>query len=377
MPEFWASYRLHGPTEISTKHSLGRLNDDIIDITIQPGTKAVSGSLEFEFEADDDDHAEERVENDLRETANRIVSSLVFTLQDGLFLGRLYKVQRRDAPNKSQTDAVTQANEQILDVSNRVFRNINEKLRDDEYTRRALNWYALGQSTQTSEDRLVAFWTGLEASSENRSQESGLTEEQEDIIQNAKNDLQDTFGDEDSKIRDRVNGTLGSLLSGCKEEDNDEKVTRVLESELDQEFLNLDSDIDDAVQDIYYARNAIVHEGKELEDASSTAGKAGYLLRELLLARLDDGFKGFIDDQVPKRNKYSLKSNPEEWIPRVFEHDDTLELTAEEITVRAFALSRSFQKAYRFPIQNLAGEGELLTQVEDGVYKLNSSSCSS
>lgn len=367
MSEYWVCYRLHGPTEISEKHSIG-------DGTIRPSPNpsSIAGNLELTFTADNLDHARKRAKTDIRDKATRIVGALVFTLDKGLIVGDHYKIRPIDAPNKSKIDATSYANSQILEIADRVFQNINKELEANDRTRRALNWYSIGLSTETPEDRLIAFWTGLEAAATEQSQDFSYTEKQKEIIYNAKDDFQSTFKEENSDLKDWVNGIFGTLLSGVQSEDPDDQVTRILKNEVNKDYVSGIDDLENVVGTLYEARNAIVHAGISIDDPASKAGDARKLLRELLLSRLNEAFRGFINDDIPDRNRYSIFTIPKEWLPLVFENNESLELTTEEIRARAFAISRDFQEAYSFPINKLAGEGKILTKVGENTYKLSS-----
>ena len=118
MTDYWVAYRLHGPVQIETKVDLG-------NAVIKPGTgsPSVSGLLEIIYSASDRDEAEEKADQETEKQANRIVSALSFTFDEGLILGDHYKIREADAPNKSKTDSTLNAGQWELGVGKQVYQN--------------------------------------------------------------------------------------------------------------------------------------------------------------------------------------------------------------------------------------------------------------
>ncbi len=367
MTDYWVAYRLHGPVQIETKVDLG-------DAVIKPGTgsPSVSGLLEIIYAASDRDEAEEKANGEIEKQANRIISSLAFTFDEGLILGDHYKIREADAPNKSKTDSTLNASQWELEVGKQVYQNIKQDLKTSNSVRRGLNWYGITVSTENHEDRLVAAWTGLEAIATNQQTNFNFSQQVEQELRDAKDDVLDAINAPNSEEHTWVAGFFGKMISEVKEEDNDVAVARVTSNEIDNQFLSNVNDVEDAVEEVYNARNKIVHAGLDISGAVSTANKAEELLKELLIARLPDAFSGFIGSQVPNRRRYLV--DPDDFLRVIFQNDFSNELSREEIWEGGFAITRDLYDGH-VHLQNLVGSGEPLTEVsgKSDVYRLNRS----
>lgn len=365
MTDYWVAYRLHGPVQIGTKVDLG-------DAVIKPGTgsPSVSGLLAMTYPASDRDEAEQKANGEIEKQANRIVSSLAFTFDEGLILGDHYKIREADAPNKSKTDSTLNAGQWELEVGEQVYQNIKQDLKTNNSVSRGLNWYSITVSTENHEDRLVAAWTGLEAVATNQQTNFNFSPQVEQELRDAKDDVLNAINAPNSEEHTWVASFFGKMLSGVKEEDNDAAVSRVTSNEIDDQFLSNVNDIEEAVEEVYDARNKIVHAGLDISDAVSTANKAEELLKELLIARLPDAFSEFIGKQVPSRCRYLV--NPDDFLRVIFQNDFSKELSREGIWEGGFAITRNLYDGH-VPLQNLVGSGEPLTEVsgKGDTYRLN------
>jgi len=365
MTDYWAAYRLHGPVQIETKVDLG-------DAVIKPGTgsPSVSGLLEITYPASDRDDAEQKASGKIEKQANRIVSSLAFTFDEGLILGDHYKIREVDAPNKSKTDSTLNAGQWELEVGEQVYQNIKQDLKANNSVSRGLNWYSISVSTENHEDRLVAAWTGLEAIATNQQTNFNFSPQVEKELRNAKDDVLDAINAPNSEEHTWIAGFFGKMISGVKEEDDDTAVSRVTSSEIDDSFLSNVNDIEEAVKEVYVARNKIVHAGLDVSDAVTTANKAEELLKELLIARLPDAFSGFIGKQVPNRRRHLV--DPDDFLRVIFQNDFSKEFSREEIWEGGFAITRDLYDGH-VHLQNLVGSGEPLNEVsgKDNTYRLN------
>jgi len=366
MERYQAAFRLHGPTKIDTKYEF---RDSTLDVTLVPKNNVdeISGVLEFEYEAENREEAEEIADTKLEDRARIVTGALSFTFEEGISVGSRYKVTPADAAHKERIDSTLQAGRDVLSIAEQVHTNIAESIGGEESLKRALNWYSYGLSTKASEDRLVAFWTGAEALVDKKTENMGLSDSQRDAIEAAKEQLMEDF-DGNSQVGRWVGGHFGSLLSGSDTESDDGAVLRVAKEQVDESQFS--DGIEEVVETVYNARNAIVHQGMQIEAAASKANLAEKLLRELLISSLPTAFSNFVGEDEPMRIGTPIIYYKTA-LPLVFEDSYDLELTRDEIKKRLFALHRDLSEAYRFPARNFAGENEPLLQVDEETFKLN------
>lgn len=79
-------------------------------------------------------------------------------------LGEQYELRRQDSNAPRVTGGAPFAHGVGLSIANDVVDVVESATNSDQLVERSLRWYSLGLSTLNSEDRFVAFWTGLEAS---------------------------------------------------------------------------------------------------------------------------------------------------------------------------------------------------------------------
>ncbi|WP_336328802.1 hypothetical protein [Halovenus sp. HT40] len=322
------------------------------------------------FEAEDRRDAEEKASGEVMTQATRIVSALAFTFDEGIVLGDRYKVRPADASNKMKMDATLKVGESLLEIGRQVYENVDSTLSEDEEVNRAINWYNLGLSTETPEDALVAYWTGLESLAER--EQADLSEEKERALDAAKEAALAEIDDDNHSLRGDVGGEIGEL----KTESISQAVVRMVDEFVEEDLLTLNrveaDNLKQAVEMVYDERCDIVHEGKETDDSHQKAAVAEEILKEFLIAKLPNAYSGFISDETPERYPYSsMGVDVENWVPVVFENDPELELDEWEVKRRAIAMTRDLDAANGFPVRNFAGEANPLIQVEDGVFRLN------
>lgn len=165
-----------------------------------------------------------------------------------------------------------------------------------------------------------------------------------------------------------VGGHFGSLLSGSDTERDDKAVLRVAKEQIDESQFS--DEIEAVVETVYDDRNAIVHQGMQIDEASSEASTAEKLLRELLISSPPSVFTNFIADDEPDRIGTPFVYF-ETALPQAFENPYDLELKYDEIKTRLFALHQDLREAYCFPPQNYSGENGPLLQVDEGIFELN------
>ena len=363
---FWVAYRLHGPVEIRSEY---QLSENII-LKPKENPNSVTGTLEIIFEAADRIDAQEKADEEIMGKASRIVSALAFTFDEGIVLGDHYKVRPINAPNKSKMDASLKAGEFILDIGSQVYENIDDKLSEDDELDRAINWYNLGLSTETPEDALVAFWTGLESLAAR--EDADLSEEKERALHAAKDAALDSIDDDNHSLRGEVGGEIGKL----KTETISQAVIRMVSDLVDEDlitFNHVDADgLSNAVEMLYDERCDIIHEGRVTDNVNHKVALVEQILKEVLIAKFPEAYSGFISDGVPERYPYSTMAiDVEHWVPVVFERNPDLVLDELEVKRRAIAMTRDLQEGYGFPVRNFAGEGNPLIQVEEGVFRLD------
>lgn len=370
MIRYQAVFRLHGPTKIDTKYEFGDTpHDTMLNITFVPKNNVdnISGILEFEYKAENREQAKKIADTELDKRARIITGALSFTFEEGITVGNRYKVTTADAAYKEQIDSSLQADEYVLSIAEQVYTNIADPMEQEENLKRALNWYSYGLSTKASEDRLVAFWTGTEALVEKQPEDMDFSESQREAIETAKDQVMEHF-EGGSDVGQWVSGHFGSLLSETNSDDDDEAVSRVAKEQIDESQFS--DEIGEVVEMVYKARNAIVHQGMQIDEATSKASMAEKLLRELLMSSLPAAFANFIVDDEPDRIGTPFVYF-DTALPLVFENSHDLELERGEIKKRLFALHRDLRETYRFLPQNYTGEDGPLLQVDEEIFKLN------
>lgn len=366
MDRFLLSYRLHGPTQISTTYNLGH-------IAIRPSrtqAASISGALEFNIFAEDYREAKKKTEEqEFDELARYIVSTLSFVFDTGLRLGEPYNLKKADSDNLWQ-DGTFQAGAWELGFAGDIFRYILSDLDHNNKLSNGLRWYSYALSTETDEDALVAYWTGLESLVEPQSNRYSYSKQEEQAIEQAKKSVLSQLGNPTSDRYKWVEGRFGEIKGGVQNETKDEAVQELAQELLDPSFLSNITDICDTTSDIYDTRNKIVHGGETIDNATELQRQAKELLKELILAQLEKPYTGIIGEGGhPRRERY-LQTAPGDWLPVVFEFDTTKELGENEIKRRAAVIARDMREGYGFLPSNFCGSGNPLNESGEK-YKLN------
>lgn len=362
MPEYKLSYRLYGPVNIQS-------GGEIRDAVLQPRSDqhSVEAVLEFRTDAADPNEAEELAQGEYREKAQEIINVLSYVVEDGIFVGEPYEVSLTDQKYTQRIDATTNLTEFSISIGDGILETVNEELDITDRTKRALTWYTIGLGTQTPEDQLVAFWTGLEASAE--VQPSLSDEEQEafdDLIETVEEEL-----DEFNYLRGRVKSMLGHLQN--------ERYTDAVERTLTEETEYDEGELDD-ISDIGGARGSIVHQGESVDDAVEKASAAQEYLRGLLDSRLSKNIDELVDFDLPLALEDTDGSlyrpehptvAPEDWLAEVFEHQRRKVLSEDEIFKRAYPIFRDIHKVAKIQtlLPKLTGWGEPLKAHGEGEYE--------
>ena len=226
-----------------------------------------------------------------------------------------------------------------------------------------VTWYNLGLSTETPEDRFVAFWTGLEAL-ENSERVFPEDDEREEIYQEIK-EVADEKLSEYPDYRRRIKQSMGH----SRREFTTETLTRVLTSETDLS----DSDISD-LSGLNTARNDIVHSGERVDEIGSKAETARKYLRKVLDNRLSDAYTEVletdtVDLDIEPNRTYHPVIDKDEWLEIVFEGERGKELSKREIQKRAFALLPNIHEIAKIRPEDYSGWMEPLHAKPDDQYQ--------
>jgi len=362
MPEYKLSYRLYGPVNIQ---SGGKIQDAVL----QPrsGQHSVEAVLEFTANAADPDEAEDLAQVEYREKAQEIINILSYVVEDGVFVGEPYEVSRTDQNYTQRIDSSTNITEFSISIADGILETVTDDLDIPDRTKRALTWYTIGLGTQTPEDRLVAFWTGLEASAE---VQSSLSDNEQDAFDGLMETVEDEL-EEFADLRQRVRSMLGHLQN----ERYTDAVKRTLEEETEY-----DEEAVDDISIIGSDRGTIVHQGEHVDNAVKKASSAQAYLRSLLNNRLSENIDELVDFDLPLALEDTDGSlyrpehptvAPEDWLAEVFEHERGKVLSEEQIFERAYPIFRDIHKVAKIQklLPNVTGWGQPLRECGDGEYE--------
>ncbi|MDL0145548.1 hypothetical protein [Halobacterium salinarum] len=362
MPEYRLSYRLYGPVNIQNG---GKIQDAVL----QPRSEqhSVEAVLEFTTNAADPDEAKDLAQGEYREKAQEIINILSYVVEDGVFVGEPYEVSRTDQNYTQRIDSSTNITEFSISIADGILETVTDDLDISDRTKRALTWYTIGLGTQTPEDRLVAFWTGLEASAE---VQSSLSEDEQDAFDGLMETVEDELEEFDD-LRQRVRSMLGHLQN--------ERYTDAVKRTLKEETEYDEEDVDD-ISTIGSDRGTIVHQGEHVDNAVKKASSAQAYLRSLLNNRLSENIDGLVDFDLPLdledrdgslyRPEHPTVA-PEDWLAEVFEHERGKVLSEEQIFERAYPIFRDIHKVAKIQtlLPNVTGWGQPLRACGGGEYE--------
>lgn len=371
MTEYNIRYRLLGPANIQDG---GELGEGTL-IPLGGENRNANAALQYTIDADNREEARDIARGSLQKRARKTVSVLSFVTEKGILLGPHYRIRPVDAANQSMVDVGTPIDDLDIKTAHQVRTNLESALNGDDKAHQSLNWYNYGLATSIPEDKLVALWTGIETFSE--LDEQDFDEEKEQAYERAKDAaLASVDQDEHPTLHGRIGQLFGEKI---KQQSISVAVAELIRSTVPIDRISdlEESELNERIDELYTARNKIVHEGKDVADidrvstpANELATNAENILRELLISRLPDAFTSFIDSEPPERFEYRHLVGYD-WILRVFDHDYNCILTAEEIAQRTFALTRELSEIRRMPLDNFAGKNEPLQKTDDDKYQLN------
>ena len=360
MRRFRKSYRLYGPVRVS---GTGEIQGATLRGRSQ-GQREI-GILDFYIESDSEQEAKSQVESEYQNRAQHTTNILSYVLEDGIILGDGYDLIPTDRDSHQTSVGDTILTSFSIEIADAIMETASEDLKKDNRLRRALTWYSLGLSTQTPEDRLVAFWTGMESLVEN---EPALTEEE----QVAYDDLTETIDEELSELDD-LRESVRAILGNVQNESNKDAVERVLRDEAGYEKEELKN-----IPALSRDRGRIVHSGTQLSDATEKADAAKSYLRSLLDSRITENIEDIVDFDLPLEVEdidgscYEVgdpMTAPEDWLGAVFEHEPGLALTKDKIFKRAYPIFKDIHQVARIEtiLPKMCGWGRPLRQISDDI----------
>jgi hypothetical protein len=353
MPEYELLYRLYGPVNIKNGGEIG-------DAVLQPRSDqhSVEAILEFKIDAANPNEAESLALKEYRKKAQDIINVLSYVVGDGVFVGEPYEVSRTDQKYTHRIDTTTNIIDFSISIADSILETVTDDLDITDQTKRALTWYTIGLGTQTPEDRLVAFWTGLEASAV---VQHSLSDNEQEAFDSLMETIEEEL-DEFDNLQQRVKSMLGHL----QKERYTDAVRRTLTEETEYEEDELDE-----VNDLGNDRGAIVHQGEHIDDAIEKASVAQEYLRTLLDSRLSKNIDELVNFDLPldiedtDGNQYRPEHPtvaPGDWLAEVFEHERGEVLSEEHILERAYPIFRDIHKVAQIQmlLPNVVGWGEPL-----------------
>jgi hypothetical protein len=361
MPEFIIGYRIYGPVKIQVSGEIGNAI-----LRKKSGESPVDAILEFrQVSASNKEAAEDLANKEYRGKAQSIINILSYIVEDGFILGESREVKKQDR-NQIYTSSHTVLKPFVLKIADKIMKNSPDILNEDEDLYHSLTWYSIGQGTYTPEDRLIAYWIGLEAQVENQ---STLSEKELEKYHDL-TDLIDTELEDFDVLRDRAKSLLGLL----KKESHKVAVKRFL-----RERFDVGDDGLDGIDDIWGDRGGIVHQGIQVENASEKADVVQRWLRKSIDRQLSSKIDEIVDFDLPieftdEAGEIYTPSHattaPEEWLRVVFDEEIGRVLSIDEIQLRAYPIFQDIQQVARIEVilDKFVGWGKPLQKQNDQEY---------
>lgn len=363
MTEYEVAYRLYSSAELTGYGQIGGAR-----IRQRSTQSAVDGELVFTVGEDSKSEAASLAADEIREEARTVVGLLSLISDEGVILGQAYPPVKTDRQVKTKTDVTSQMDELAYGIADKMYGEVRANFDHEERTVRALHWFSIGLNTETPEDRLVAFWTGLEAAVEQKVKYSG---DELEKYEEAKEAVQEIVGE----YEELQNGLMG-LFGFAKKESIAEALQRVFEEELEAALGQNEeqcSSLEDKIKDIKNARNSVLHQGESVNSASEKARDAKRLLKEFIEYEFDNIYSSLADaDSLPEldqgRNWHPVMDD-ERIVQEIFENSSSNDLSEREIRKRAFAMLRDYREVQRFKLNELVGLGKPLAPATEGGYR--------
>lgn len=353
MTQFELPFRLHGKLQIETRYEFD-------DVVVRPGPShnGIAGVIGCRFEAADRHEARNMVDGRFRTKASNIASIMSFTLNEGIYVGRKYNLISVDSEGGFKMDSVLNAGEWELSLCENVYSGVSSKMYDDTQIKRALIWYSNGVASYNPEIRIIFYWTALETLATKTITQFNFSDFQKDVILKARDNISDVIVQ--PELKSWIHGFFGEILTETKSQSDLQAVMEYVSDQVPEDAGS--RDVEEIAEQVYRARNDLVHSGSSLDDARSIASDAEKLIHDSLAAELPQAFAGIISDDVPSWIQHKI--NYEEWMPILFEDNYDLELDRWEVKRRLFALTRDFSDV-NHSINLFAGEGMPLNYSEE------------
>jgi len=345
MTEFELPFRLHGKLQIETEYEFD-------DIVVKPGPShdGIAGVIGCQFEAEDYREAHSMKDGRFRNKANIVASIMSFMLKEGLYVGREYNLTRVDDKGGFKIDGVLRAGKWELSLCANAYRNTISELSEDIQIRRALNWYANAAASRNPEMQIIFYWTALEALATKTKTHFNFSDFQKKVIARARDNINAVIVAQ-PKLREWINGFFGEIMTETKSQSDLRAVKDYLSNQIPEESGSRDPE--KIAEQVYQARNDLVHTGSSLDNGHQVATDAEKLIHESLASELPEAFAGIISDDVPPWIQH--KMGYEEWMPILFEEDFDMKLDRYEVKRRLVALTRDFSDA-NHPINSFVGD---------------------
>jgi hypothetical protein len=362
MPEYIIGYRVYGPVRVQVS---GEIGDAILKK--KSGESPVDAILEFrEVSAPNEKTAEELANNEYRRKAQNIVNILSYIIEDGFVLGESREVKEKGGDQR-YVSGHTVLKPFVLKIADQVVQNSPTLLKKNDDLQHSLTWYSIGQGTYTPEDRLIAYWIGLEAQVENQDVlNDEEMEKYDDLTELVEEELEDY-----EELRSRTKSLLGLL----QKESHKDAVKRFL----DETFEEVDDELDE-IGDVWDDRGGIVHQGKQVEDASEKADLVKSLLRKVIDRQLSNAVEEIVEFELPVEftdengQVYTLShatTAPEEWLRIIFDGDVGKTLSVDEIQLRSYPMFQDIREVARIEtiLDSIVGWGEPLRKENENEYR--------
>ena len=374
MPKYNIAFRLYSQGIVSGGEIAGAR------ISSTHSKQEMDAKLSFpNVEASDLNDAKQLLRQEYTDKAQTIVSSLSWVTETGVVLGEPYEPREVGRDSYEVSAGPTIIGPFAVEVTDRIINVVSERVNDNDRLRRALHWYNLGLNTLDPEDKLVALWTGLEASVE---QESMFSTEVEQIFETEKDRLLSNLDDE----KDRTNGSdaeeieklrenFASSFGFVKKESIQQALKRVFVDEMGGSKLSphrgtsiAGDSLSDQIGELKDARVDIVHYGRRVPNAAAKAAGTHELLRRWLGREFSEVYDEFLTDEVPEDlrgiSAHTLMDR-EDALELLFDGaDDTL--SEIELKIRTIAFSRDYADSYQAPVKESTGFYDLLIQRRGG-----------
>jgi hypothetical protein len=333
-----------------------------------------------DVEASDMSEANQLLRQEYTDKAQTIVSTLSWVTETGVILGEPYEPREIGQDSYEVSAGPTIIDPFAAEVTNRIIDTVFERVNDDDQLRRALHWYNLGLNTLDPEDKLIAFWIGLEASVEQRSMFSAEVEEifetEKDQLLCSLDNRKEQANDSDREEIDNLYQSFASSFGLVKKESIQQALKRVFVDEMEGSKLSAHRDtsvagdsLPDQIGELKKARVDIVHYGKPISNAAAKAAGTHELLRRWLQREFSDLYDELLTSEIPEDlrgiSAHTLMHR-EDALELLFDGPDNT-LSEEELKIRAIAFFQNYADAYQAPIKESAGFWDLLME-RGGAY---------